>query len=143
MVDERLLHRVQPVAFGQALYRRHVASFVHHREGQAGQDASAVQQNGARAAGTLVAAFLGTGQAKPVTVQINTFGTGHIPDHEIAARLLDVIDFRPGAVIKQFNLRALPASRDGFYRKLAVYGHVGRDDIELPWEKNRLNQFIG
>jgi S-adenosylmethionine synthetase len=78
------------------------------------------------------------GQAKPVTVQINTFGTGNISDHDIAARLLDVIDFRPGAVIKQFNLRTLPASRDGFYRKLAVYGHVGRDDIELPWEKTDL-----
>lgn len=78
------------------------------------------------------------GQAKPVTVQINTFGTGNISDQDIAARLLSVIDFRPGAVIKQFNLRNLPANRDGFYRKLAVYGHVGRDDIDLPWEKTDL-----
>lgn len=78
------------------------------------------------------------GQAKPVTVQVNTFGTGNIADHNIAARLQDVIDFRPGAVIKQFNLRTLPVHRDGFYQKLAVYGHVGRDDIELPWEKTDL-----
>ncbi|MCO6427374.1 methionine adenosyltransferase [Nitrosomonas communis] len=82
------------------------------------------------------------GQAKPVTVQINTFGTGNISDHDIATRLLDVIDFRPGAVIKQFNLRTLPANRDGFYRRLAVFGHVGRDDIELPWEKTDLIKLL-
>ena len=75
------------------------------------------------------------GQARPVTVQVNTFGTGTVSDHDITMRLLDVIDFRPGAVIKQFNLRNLSANKEGFYRKLAVYGHVGRDDIELPWEK--------
>lgn len=78
------------------------------------------------------------GKARPVSVQVNTFGTGSMPDHDIAARLIDVIDFRPGAIIKQFNLRTLPANRDGFYRKLAVYGHVGREDIELPWEKTDL-----
>lgn len=78
------------------------------------------------------------GQAKPVSVQVNTFGTGSLPDHDIAARLIAVIDFRPGAIIKHFNLRTLPANRDSFYRKLAVYGHVGRDDIELPWEKTDL-----
>lgn len=78
------------------------------------------------------------GQAKPVTLQINTFGTGTIADHKIAARLQDAIDFRPGAVIKQFNLRTLSANRGGFYQKLAVYGHVGRDDIDLPWERTDL-----
>ncbi|SFL87718.1 methionine adenosyltransferase [Nitrosomonas communis] len=78
------------------------------------------------------------GQARPVTVQVNTFGTGTVSDHDITMRLLDVIDFRPGAVIKQFNLRNLPANKEGFYRKLAVYGHVGRNDIDLPWEKTDL-----
>ncbi|MGD8595013.1 MAG: methionine adenosyltransferase domain-containing protein, partial [Gammaproteobacteria bacterium] len=47
-----------------------------------------------------------------------------------------VIDFRPAAIIANFNLRQLPAAgTEGFYQKLAVYGHVGRNDIEVPWEQ--------
>jgi len=45
-------------------------------------------------------------------------------------------DFRLGAILRQFNLRNLPALHpEGFYRVIAAYGHMGRDDIDLPWEK--------
>jgi S-adenosylmethionine synthetase len=75
------------------------------------------------------------GLAKPVSIQVQTFGTGRFPDEQIAALLARHFDFRLAAIIKQFNLRYLPSTvKGGFYRKLAVYGHVGRMDIGLPWE---------
>jgi len=75
------------------------------------------------------------GQARPVSVQVETFGTGAIRDSAIVERITRCMDFRPAAIIKQFNLRHLPATvKGGFYRKLAAYGHVGRMDIGLPWE---------
>ena len=76
------------------------------------------------------------GQSQPVSIQVETFGTGNINDEDIAARIKEVIDFRPAAIIANFNLRQLPAAtKGGFYQKLAAYGHVGRNDIELPWEQ--------
>ena len=46
-------------------------------------------------------------------------------------------DFRLGAILGQFNLRHLPVlNPEGFYRRIAAYGHMGRDDLDLPWEKN-------
>lgn len=75
------------------------------------------------------------GLARPVSVQVETFGTGRIPDEEIAALLSQHFDFRLAGILRQFNLRHLPTTvRGGFYRKLAAYGHVGRMDIGLPWE---------
>jgi S-adenosylmethionine synthetase len=76
------------------------------------------------------------GFAQPVSIQVETFGTAHIPDTEIARRLQNHFDFRLGAIIGDFNLRFLPATlKGGFYRKLAAYGHIGRMDMGLPWEK--------
>jgi S-adenosylmethionine synthetase len=77
------------------------------------------------------------GLARPVSIQVETFGTGNIPDADIAAILEEHFDFRLGGIIRKFNLRALPAIVEGgFYRKLAVYGHVGRNDLGiLPWEE--------
>jgi S-adenosylmethionine synthetase len=75
------------------------------------------------------------GRARPVSVQVETFGSGRIADAEIAARIEAQFDFRPAAIVRQFNLRALPAlTRGGFFRRLAAYGHVGRMDLGLPWE---------
>ncbi|WP_250124149.1 methionine adenosyltransferase [Chroococcidiopsis sp. CCMEE 29] len=75
------------------------------------------------------------GLSRPVSVQVETFGTGKIPDEEITALLEKHFDFRLAGIIKQFNLRFLPSLRKGgFYRKLAAYGQVGRTDIDLPWE---------
>jgi S-adenosylmethionine synthetase len=75
------------------------------------------------------------GQARPVSIQVTTHGTGKIPDEEIGALVARHFDFRPAAIISRFNLRSLPALfRGGFYKRLAVYGHVGRMDMGLPWE---------
>lgn len=76
------------------------------------------------------------GQARPVSIQVETFGTGKISDEAIASLIERHFDFRIGGILKQFNLRYLPSQiKGGFYRKLAAYGHVGRMDIGLPWEQ--------
>ena len=76
------------------------------------------------------------GQCHPVSIQVETFGTGKINDDDIAGKIKESIDFRPAAIIANFNLRQLPVdSKGGFYQKLACYGHVGRNDIKLPWEQ--------
>ena len=76
------------------------------------------------------------GLARPVSVHVETFGTGRIADREIAARVVRHFDFRPAAIIAAFDLRRAPSIvKGGFYRRLASYGHVGRMDIGLPWER--------
>ncbi len=76
------------------------------------------------------------GISRPVSIQVETFGTGKISDEEITKLLEANFDFRLAGIIKEFNLRFLPSiHQSGFYRKLAAYGHVGRNDLELPWEK--------
>ena len=76
------------------------------------------------------------GLARPVSTQVETFGTGRIPDREIAARIARAIDFRLAGIIRRFDLRFLPSrSEQGFYRRLAAYGHVGRLDLDAPWER--------
>jgi S-adenosylmethionine synthetase len=66
---------------------------------------------------------------------VETFGTGRIPDDEIARIIERVFEFRLAGIVRQFNLRYLPSLiKGGFFRRLAAYGHVGRMDIGLPWE---------
>jgi S-adenosylmethionine synthetase len=75
------------------------------------------------------------GLSRPVSVQVETFGTGKISDEEIKTLIERHFDFRLAGIIRQFNLRFLPSlTKGGFYKKLAAYGHVGRTDINLPWE---------
>ncbi len=75
------------------------------------------------------------GLARPVSIQVDTFETGKIPDSEITALIKKHFDFRLAAIIRNFDLRNLPSkTKGGFYRKLAVYGQVGRMDLDLPWE---------
>ena len=69
------------------------------------------------------------GVAHPLSVNVETFGTGKIADEKIAALVSEYFDLRPGAIIRDLNLRR------PIYRKTAAYGHFGRDDIEFPWEK--------
>ncbi|HQL35211.1 MAG TPA: methionine adenosyltransferase, partial [Bacillota bacterium] len=69
------------------------------------------------------------GMAKPVSVMAETFGTGKLPDDEIAKIIMKVFDLRPAAIIKDLNLRR------PIYRQLAAYGHMGRTDIDVPWER--------
>jgi S-adenosylmethionine synthetase len=68
------------------------------------------------------------GVAHPLSVNVETFGTGHIPDDEIAQLVTRFFDLRPGAIIRDLNLRR------PIYRQVAAYGHFGRDDLDLPWE---------
>ncbi|WP_320668247.1 methionine adenosyltransferase [Prochlorococcus sp. MIT 1307] len=75
------------------------------------------------------------GVAKPVSILVETFGTGIIADSELTEIVKKHFDLRPGAIIKQFQLRTLPQRRNGrFYRDTAAYGHFGRTDLNLPWE---------
>jgi S-adenosylmethionine synthetase len=76
------------------------------------------------------------GLARPVSIEVETFGTGNIPEEDIITLLSEHFDFRLAGIMRQFNLRHLPSKvKGGFYRKLAAYGHVGRMDLALPWEK--------
>jgi len=75
------------------------------------------------------------GQAQPLTVSVQTFGTGVVPDDVLAKIVEETTDLRPAAVLQHFHLRELPAQHEGsFYTRLASYGHFGRRDIEAPWE---------
>lgn len=69
------------------------------------------------------------GVAKPVSVMIDTFGTGKFADDEIVKAVNEVFDLRPSAIIDTLKLR------NPIYRQTAAYGHMGRTDIDLPWEK--------
>jgi S-adenosylmethionine synthetase len=114
-----------------------------------GKDPTKVDRSGAYAARWVakhvVAAGLATrceiqiayaiGVAKPLSVNIETFGTGRVDDGEIA-RLIDALfDLRPGAIIRDLELRKQ------IFKPTAVYGHFGRDDLDLPWERlSRVDQ---
>lgn len=75
------------------------------------------------------------GIARPVSVQVETFGTGRRDDGTLSALVARHFDFRPAGIVRQFGLRSLPAqSRQGFFRRLAAYGQMGRMDLGLPWE---------
>ena len=76
------------------------------------------------------------GVAEPISIMVDTFGTGKISDDEISALVRSNFDLRPAAIISNFDLRNLPAKNGGkFYQKLAAYGHLGRTDLNLPWEQ--------
>ena len=72
------------------------------------------------------------GVAHPLSVNVETFGTGNIPDERITELVNKFFDLRPGAIIRDLNLRR------PIYQKLAAYGHFGRDDLDLSWENTDL-----
>ena len=69
------------------------------------------------------------GVAKPVSIIVDTFGTGKISDEEIVNIINKVFDLRPGAIIRDLDLRR------PIYKQTAAYGHFGRTDLNLPWEQ--------
>jgi len=69
------------------------------------------------------------GVARPVSFLVDTFGTGVIPDDDLSDIASKVFDLRPGAIIAELDLRR------PIYRQVAAYGHFGRTDIDLPWER--------
>ncbi|NFN49011.1 methionine adenosyltransferase [Clostridium botulinum] len=72
------------------------------------------------------------GVAKPVSIEIETFGTGKMPEDKIVEIVEKVFDLRPGAIIRDLDLRK------PIFKQTAAYGHFGRTDLDLPWE--RLNK---
>lgn len=69
------------------------------------------------------------GVAKPLSVLVNTYGTGKISDDKIAEIVKEKFDLRPSAIIEKFDLKR------PIYKQTAAYGHFGRNDLDLPWEK--------
>ena len=108
-----------------------------------GKDATKVDRSGAYAARyvakNVVAAGLAArcevqvayaiGKARPISVNIETYGSGTLPDDRILALALEHFDFRPGAIIERFGLRR------PIFRQTASYGHFGRPELDLPWER--------
>ncbi len=114
-----------------------------------GKDPTKVDRSGAYAARwvakNLVAAGLADrlevqvsyaiGVARPISIAVETFGTGKIPDHEIADLVQEHFDLRPGAIIEEMDLRR------PIYQRTATYGHFGREDLDAPWERlNRVQE---
>ncbi len=107
-----------------------------------GKDPTKVDRSGAYAARwvakNVVAAGLASrceiqvsyaiGVAHPLSVNIETFGTGNVPDEKISQLVNEYFDLRPGAIIRDLDLRR------PIYQQLAAYGHFGRDDLDLTWE---------
>ncbi len=76
------------------------------------------------------------GVARPVSILVDTFGTGKISDDDILDLVEKNFELRPAGILATFGLRKLPAERQGrFYQDVAAYGHFGRNDLDLPWEK--------
>jgi S-adenosylmethionine synthetase len=108
-----------------------------------GKDSTKVDRSGAYAARwvakNIVAAGLADsceiqlayaiGVAHPLSINIETFGTGHLSDEEINRLINDHFDLRPGAIIRDLGLRR------PIFRQTATYGHFGRADLDLPWER--------
>jgi S-adenosylmethionine synthetase len=114
-----------------------------HRGAFSGKDPTKVDRSGAYAARhvakNLVAAGLADraevqisyaiGMARPVSIMVETYGTGRLPDHELAKLIQKHFDLRPGAIIRDLQLRR------PIYSATASYGHFGRIDVDLPWER--------
>jgi len=76
------------------------------------------------------------GVAKPLSINVETFGTGELPDKQIAQLIAQNFDLRPGAIIRDLNLRR------PIYRNTAAYGHFGRTDIDAPWENTARSEIL-
>jgi len=107
-----------------------------------GKDPSKVDRSGAYAARWVAKSVVASGLAKkceiqlayaigipePLSVYVDTFGTGKVTDEEIAEKIKTNFDLRPGAIIEDLKLRR------PLYRQVAAYGHFGRNELNLPWE---------
>jgi S-adenosylmethionine synthetase len=108
-----------------------------------GKDPSKVDRSGAYAARWVAKSVVASGLAdkcevqvayaigkpEPLSVYVNTFGTGKLSDEEIVKKIEKNFDLRPGMIIKNLKLRTPQ------YRQVAAYGHFGRPELDLPWEK--------
>jgi S-adenosylmethionine synthetase len=79
------------------------------------------------------------GDNQPASLEIDTFGSGRLPDSAIGDRVRKLFDLGTDAIENRMSLGGLPAVRGGrFFRDLATYGHMGRDDLSPPWEDTHL-----
>ena len=69
------------------------------------------------------------GVARPTSIMVDTFGTGKVSDEKLVEIIRDNFDLRPAGIIKMLDLRR------PIYKQTAAYGHFGRNDLDLPWEK--------
>jgi S-adenosylmethionine synthetase len=69
------------------------------------------------------------GVARPVSIMVNTFGTGKVAEEQIVTAIEELFDLRPAAIIQKLGLRR------PLYKQTAAYGHFGRLDLDLPWER--------
>ena len=80
------------------------------------------------------------GVAQPTSIMVDTFGTGKLSDERITEIVRENFDFRPAGIIKELTLRR------PIYRQTAAYGHFGREDVDLPWERldkaNELKKYL-
>ncbi|GKT10158.1 methionine adenosyltransferase [Desulforhabdus sp. TSK] len=82
-------------------------------------------------------------RSRPASIQVETFGTGKIADEALAGLLEKHFEFRLAGIMKEFDLRRLPQRmHNGFYQRLAAYGHMGRTDMDLPWERTDRVDFL-
>mgnify|MGYP004706254319 CR=1 FL=1 len=81
------------------------------------------------------------GVARPVSIMVDTFGTGKLPHEQLSEIVAKHFDLRPAAILRDLGLRA------PIYKQLAAYGHFGRPDLDLPWERldkvAALKQYLG
>jgi S-adenosylmethionine synthetase len=83
------------------------------------------------------------GVARPVSIFLDTFGTGKVEDDILLELVKANFELRPAGIIHSFNLRNLPSERGGrFYQDVAAYGHLGRNDLDLPWERTDKADFL-
>lgn len=83
------------------------------------------------------------GSVYPVSVAVETKGTGSLSDEEISDRVKSQFDFRLAGILRDFRLRRLPGLfPGGFYQHLATFGHFGRQDLDLPWEKTDKTELL-
>ncbi len=83
------------------------------------------------------------GVARPVSIMIETFGTGKVDEQILMELVQKHFELRPAGLIHTFNLRKLPNERGGrFYQDVAAYGHFGRTDLDLPWERTDKAQLL-
>lgn len=121
----------------------------HSGAALSGKDPSRIDRVGAyaarHAARNVVAAGLAelcevqlsysVGMSAPVSVQVETYGTSTMPEDALSKRINQVFDFRVGSLQRRFGLRERASVHDNWLRRLAVYGHFGRPELDLPWEK--------
>ncbi len=76
------------------------------------------------------------GVAKPISILIDTFGTGKVDENSLSDAVSEVFDLRPSAIIRMLDLKKPQ------YRQLAAYGHMGREDLGVAWEKTDKTEAI-